>query len=211
MGRTSVQITPYGMSRIVSLFDHLYRKGIRDAHRERNEGLCREHIEATSVAGFFGFIETDPKVEWGEWGIELARITRRTGFSNIISEILRLDRRFGSTYLSCAFTIAQGFYNLGIKHYIEHPNADDVANLNPRTRVFWTDEGIKNGKIDHWIQEVQSLAFELERRDAKIWEEYPTAYARNHALKPGQYEIFRQRINMVRTKTKSDHNFSIYD
>lgn len=199
------------MSKIIGILDHCYRKGVMDAYASRNEGLCREHLAKTSEAGVFGFLDNERPWGWQEWALEIIKLTRYSAWGGIMSKIFSCADRFGTNHLSCVYVLTQAFYNKGIEDYIRWPNGSDITAFQAQNRLYWTANGVKTAKINHWIEDVQSLTLSLEERDALVWENETASYARRHALKRGQYEWFRNRVPIAKLVGKNDRDFTIYD
>lgn len=192
-------ITRELVTKMVSLLDWAYRLGVESAFEANDEGLCHEFLERTAEPGVYGLLP-DLYMNWQEWALRLMSKARMTSWNGAMSRYLTLAGSFGSNYLSCFYVVAQRFYNEGVKAYLSAPHACDMSLFKAQRRVFWTAEGIK--KIDNrrYVDEIQLMCFELQRRDKEVWENSTAYDAKKIALKEKQYEWFIRSVGLAVAK-----------
>lgn len=191
-------ITRSVVSQIISILDYCYRLGVEAAREVEDEGLAREFIERTSKPGVYGLFSDNPVyVTWQEWTLRLMAKARSRCWNGGMVQYLNRMGRFSNNYLSCLIPISQVFHNRGISDYLNTPSAADFVQFQGRTRVWWTKNGLKPVNNRTWVDELQIISFDLERRDAEVWERETATQAKKVALTAKQYEMFRRSVGLV--------------
>lgn len=187
------------ISRMISLLDWVYRLGVEAAREVDDEGLAREFLERTEEPGVYGFFSDSPLyITWQEWSLRLMAKARSMSWNGGMVQFMTRLGRFGSNYLSCFLPCSMVFYRRGIEDYINAPGAVDFAIFQSKPRVWWTKKGLKPVNNSTWVDELQMISFDLERRDAEIWNsENATSAKRRVALTQKQYELFRRSVGLV--------------
>lgn len=172
--------------------------GVESARELEDEGLAREFLERTKEPGVYGLLSATPLyTTWQEWTLRLMSKARSTCWNGAMMQFFNRMGRFGTNYLSAFMPISQMFYNKGISDYLNAPNAVDFALFQSRSRVWWTSKGLKNVNPRQWVDELQLMSFDLERRDAVVWERETAFMAKKVALTAKQYEMFRRSVGIV--------------
>lgn len=199
-----VFVTKTIISRMLSLLDFCYKKGVEAARTAQDEGLSREFLERTQDAGEYGLLSEDPiYVDWEEWMIRLRNSARESAWSGVMAKFIRDDiRAFGANYLSAFIPVSFCFYRRGIKDFNDAPGGADYEVFMGRNRVWWTPSGLRNIKPEEYVDYIQILTFSLQRRDQAVFEtEGMTVYkAKKRALTPKQYDSFRMAVGLASNK-----------
>lgn len=189
-------ITRDVVQKMISLLDWSYRLGVEGAYEVNDEGLCLEFLERTAQPGVYGLLP-DLYMGWLEWSLRLMSKARSTSWNGTMSRYLQAAGRFGSNYLSCFYLLAQHFYNWGVKSYISAPYSNDIELFRSKTRVLWTEKGLKPINNRRYVDEVQMICFDLQRRDKEIWEREADYNAKKVALKEKHYEWFIRAVGLA--------------
>ena len=186
------------VSKMISLLDYCYRLGVEAARELEDEGLAREFLERTQEPGVYGLLSASPVyITWREWTLRLMAKARSTCWNGTMMKFFSRMGRFGSNYLSAFLPISQVFYNKGVSDYLNAPGAVDFAIFQGQNRVWWTAKGLKKANSIEWVDELQLVSFDLERRDSAILESETAYNAKKVALTPKQYEMFRCRVGLA--------------
>ena len=186
------------VSRMISLLDWVYRLGVESAREVEDEGLCREFLDRTKEPGVYGLLSENPVyITWQEWTLRLMAKARSTSWNGAMVQFLNRLGRFGSNYLSAFIPCSMVFYCRGISDYLNAPTAVDFAMFQSKSRVWWTKNGLKAVNNRTWVDELQMICFDLERRDAEVWERETAIKAKKIALTQKQYEMFRRSVGLV--------------
>ena len=195
---TQLVITRDLVYRMISLLDYCYRLGVEAAREVDDEGLAREFLGRTQQAGVYGLLSASPVyIGWKEWCLRLMSRARSMSWSGSMTRFFSCMGRFGANYLSVFLPISQAFYNRGVSDYYDAPNGADFALFQSRSRVWWTSKGLKSVKPRTWVDELQMVSFDLERRDAEVWGRESVYNAKKVALTSKQYEMFRRSVGLV--------------
>ena len=191
-------ITRGVVSQIISILDYCYRLGVEAAREVEDEGLCREFLDCTKEPGVYGLLSENPVyITWQEWTLRLMAKARSTSWNGGMVQYLNRMGRFSNNYLSCLIPLSQVFHNRGISDYLNAPTAVDFAMFQSKSRVWWTKNGLKAVNNRTWVDELQMICFDLERRDAEVWERETAIKAKKVALTQKQYEMFRRSVGLV--------------
>ena len=191
-------ITKAVLSRMLSLLDYCYRLGVESAREVEDEGLCREFLERTKEPGVYGLLSENPVyITWQEWTLRLMAKARSTSWNGAMVQFLNRMGRFASNYLSCFLPCSMVFYCRGVSDYINAQGAVDFAMFQGRSRVWWTKNGLKPVNNRTYVDTIQLLTFDLQRRDAEVWERETAIKAKKVALTQKQYEMFRRSVGLV--------------
>lgn len=137
---------------VLSLLDHCYARGVKDACNSKDEMMCREFLEKTDIPGNFGFMwkDRDSRFDLNTWGPRqfiteimyistLESIQNRKKIFDFLSKILN-----PSIYHFCILHIAQEFYKQGMLDYMKYPNPQKLYTiLDKPTNKVWTENGAK--------------------------------------------------------------------
>lgn len=138
---------------ILSLFDHCYARGVKDACNVKDEMMCQEFIKKTDTPGIFGFLwkDRDARFDVNTWD-NRQFIMEIIYLSTINKSVLNKNKLFRylariihvTTYHFCLLHIAQEFYKQGMLDYLKHPNANKLYTIlqNPNG-MEWTLDGAK--------------------------------------------------------------------
>ena len=122
-------IQPTAVSRMITLFDRVYKLGVEDGCRyAHDEGRCREHIKTTNEPGRFGMIRDGYTSDAVDWQITLQKQAKEMSvYEPVRKMFVRMGKWAASNYYSCILPIAQDFYNKGVEDYLANPNAEEIA------------------------------------------------------------------------------------
>lgn len=185
---------------IIALVDYCYRKGVEDAHRIDDEGLAREFLEKVSRVGVYGFLNEDGiTMSWKEWTLRLMAKARMTSWNGAMSRYFSLiGARPNQNYLGVFIPVSQAFYTKGVRNYVDNPHSANSTLFQEKTRVFWTAKGLQNVNTRRYTDEIQLCCFDLQRRDAKVWETHTVSEANKlGAIKPKQYDSYIRAIGLA--------------
>lgn len=154
------------ISRLISLFDRLYKLGVEDGCRfGGDEGLCRSHIEATREPGSFGLVRDGYFSDALDWQLTLLRQAKA---AKIYASVHRLLVRMGAwgavNYLSCILPLAQDFYNLGLSDYLDNPGADSPVTFMGQRRRWWGGRRVDNYG---YVETIQTFCGRRMRSEAE--------------------------------------------
>lgn len=195
---TQPTVTKNLVSQMISLLDWVYRLGVESAREVEDEGLCREFLERTKEPGVYGLLsETPVYTTWEEWTLRLMAKARSTSWNGSMVKFFTKMGKFSANYLSAFLPCSLMFYRRGIEDFINAPAAADFAMFQSRTRVRWTMSGLKPVNNRTWVDELQMMCFDLERRDAEVWERETKYEAKKVALTTKQYEMFRRSVGLA--------------
>lgn len=158
------------VSRLLTLFDRIYKLGVEDGYNNsHDEGLCREHIETTNIPGNFGLIRDGFISDEIDWQLTLQREAK---VMKIYEPIRKMFIRMGawarSNFYSCILPIAQDFYNMGVEDYLANPGADTIATFMGERRVWW---GGKRVDTYGYVEKIQGFCGKRMRSEAAALEE----------------------------------------
>lgn len=200
---TQPTVTKDTIAKMISLLDWCYRLGVEAAYDLQDEGLAREFVGRTSKPGVYGFLTEEPVyITWQEWTLRLMAKARSTSWSGSMNRYFNAMGRFGANYLSAFLPLTQVFLCKGVNDYYSAPSGADMAMFNSKTRVWWTPKGLRTIKNDEWVSELQMQSYDLERRDAEVWESNTAYEAKKVALTAKQYCMFRRCVGLVMMKGK---------
>lgn len=183
--------------KMISLLDWSYRLGVNNAYQANDEGLCRAFIEKTSQPGMYGFITDDYNVGVLEWQLRLTKEARLTSMFGSMYQYFGRMGRFGQNYLSVFLPIAQDFYNKGVQDYCAAPYACDMARFNSARRVWWSPKGLLNVKPREYVETIQLMCFDRQRRDSAYLEENAADYkAQKVALRAQHYDWYIRAVGL---------------
>lgn len=162
-------ITRPDVSRLLTLFDRIYKLGVEDGYRySHDEGLCREHIETTGHPGNFGLIRDGFISDETDWQLTLLREAKAM---KIYEPVRRMFIRMGawarSNYYSCILPIAQAFYNMGVEDFLANPNADTITTFMEERRIWW---GGKRVDTYGYVEKIQCFCGKRMRSEAAALE-----------------------------------------
>ena len=184
--------------KMVSLLDWSYRLGVNNAHQVNDEGLCRAFIEKMSQPGLYVFITDDHNIGVLEWQLRLTKEARLTSMFGSMYQYFGRMGRFGQNYLSVFLPIAQEFYNKGVLDYCEAPYACDMARFNDARRVWWSPKGLLNVKNREYVETIQLMCFDRQRRDSAYLEDNAADYkAKRVALRAQHYDWFIRSVGLA--------------
>lgn len=137
---------------ILSLFSHVYARGVCDACRIKDEMMCQEFIAKTDIPGNFGFLwkDRDGRFDMNTWDnrqfiMEIIYLSTNEKVLNKKKLFQYLTKIINpTTYHFCLLHIAQEFYKQGILDFLKHPNANKLYTIlqNPNG-MEWTLNGAK--------------------------------------------------------------------
>lgn len=179
--------------------DWAYKLGVEGAYETNDEGQCADFLEKAAEPGVYGLLP-DLYMGWQEWSLRLMAKARMTSWNGAMSRYLTLAGRFGSNYLSCFYVVAQRFYNEGVRAYVAAPHACDMSVFKAQTRVLWSRDGMKRIDNRRYVDEIQLMCFELQRRDKAVWDNSTAYEARKVALRDKYYDWFIRAIGLAITK-----------
>lgn len=137
---------------ILSLFDHCYARGVKDACNAHDEMMCREFIEKTDKPGCFGFLWKDRDVRFDlhtwdskQFVMEIMYLSMQETIQNKRNLFQYMTRIINpTTYHFCLLYIAQEFYKQGMQDFLKHPNSNKLYTImQSPTGMIWTLDGAK--------------------------------------------------------------------
>lgn len=157
------------VSRLLTLFDRVYKLGVEDGYRHsHDEGLCREHIETTNYPGNFGLIRDSFISDAVEWELTLKG---QAHIMKIYNPIRKMFNRMGAwavcNYFSCILPIAQDFYNMGVEDFLANPSADTITTFMEERRIWW---GGKRVDTYGYVEKIQGFCGKRMRSEAAALE-----------------------------------------
>lgn len=157
------------VSRLLTLFDRVYKLGVEDGYRHsHDEGLCREHIETTNYPGNFGMIRDGFISDEIDWQLTLQREAKAMKIYEPIRKMfIRMGAWARSNFYSCILPIAQDFYNMGVENFLANPNADTITTFMEERRVWW---GGKHVDTYGYVEKIQGFCGKRMRSEAAALE-----------------------------------------
>lgn len=199
-------ITRDTILKMVSLLDFCYRLGVNHAYAQNDEGLAREFIDKHAETGVYGFLTDEGNVSVLEWQLRLTKEARLTSMYGSMYQYFNHMGRFACNYLSCFLPIAQDFYNKGVKDYYDAPDGCDIAQFNDARRVWWSQKGLLKVVAREYVEEIQLMCFERQRRDTAYLEEHRGNYkATKVALIPIRYDWFIRAVGLALSAKTKDY------
>lgn len=157
---------------MVKMFDELYRQGINDCIAADDDGRCREFLEATSQPSVYGLLTDGVYIGPKEWQLRLQLIAGRISLK---SPMYRLFCRMGNyltNYLGCFLPLACDFYRKGVKDALEYGHLFDASKFSGKTRVWLTDNGVKNVSNYEYKNAIQQMCFDRQRAEQSFMDGY---------------------------------------
>lgn len=157
------------VSRLLTLFDRIYKLGVEDGYRySHDEGLCREHIETTNYPGNFGLIRDGFISDEIDWQLTLQREAKAMKIYEAIRKMfIRMGAWARSNFYSCILPIAQEFYNMGVEDFLANPNADTITTFMEERRIWW---GGKRVDTYGYVEKIQGFCGKRMRSEAAALE-----------------------------------------
>lgn len=157
------------VSRLLTLFDRVYKLGVEDGYNNsHDEGLCREHIETTNYPGNFGLIRDGFISDEIDWQLTLQREAKAMKIYEAVRKMfIRMGAWARSNYYSCILPIAQEFYNMGVEDFLANPNADIITTFMEERRVWW---GGKRVDTYGYVEKIQGFCGKRMRSEAAALE-----------------------------------------
>lgn len=185
------------VSKLISLFDRLYKLGVEDALQFlHDEGMCREHISVTSTPGKFGLLRDGFISDEIDWQLTIQQQAKVMG---VYAPIRRMLTRMGawakSNYFSCILPLAQDFYNLGIKDALKKPSGDSFDSFSELRRRRWGQRSALDNYA--YVELIQLFCGNRMRCEADVIESLaemgePTPEQRS--------EVYRLRRSVLKTR-----------
>lgn len=157
------------VSRLITLFDRIYKLGVEDGYRySHDEGLCREHIETTNYPGNFGLIRDGFISDEIDWQLTLQREAKAMKIYEAVRKMfIRMGAWARSNFYSCILPIAQEFYNMGVEDFLANPNADTITTFMEERRIWW---GGKRVDTYGYVEKIQCFCGKRMRSEAAALE-----------------------------------------
>lgn len=157
------------VSRLLTLFDRVYKLGVEDGYNNsHDEGLCREHIETTNYPGNFGLIRDGFISDEIDWQLTLQREAKAMKIYEAVRKMfIRMGAWARSNYYSCILPIAQDFYNMGVEDFLANPNADTITTFMEERRIWW---GGKRVDTYGYVEKIQCFCGKRMRSEAAALE-----------------------------------------
>lgn len=191
--------------RMIGLLDWCYRLGVKQARELNDEGLAREFLDKVSQTGVYGFLNEDGiTMGWKEWTLRLMAKARMTSWNGAMTRYFSLiGSRPNQNYLGAFIPVSEAFYAKGVRDLIDNKQSFDYALFQEKTRVFLTAKGFQNINVRRYVDEIQLCCFDLQRRDAAVWES-KTPYEANKlgAMKSQHYEWYRRAMGLALMSNK---------
>lgn len=185
---------------IIALVDYCYRHGVEDAHFISDEGLAREFLDKINQVGVYGFLnEENETMSWKEWTLRLMAQSRMTNWNGAMTRYFDLiGSKVNQNYLGAFIPVSQAFYARGVKDYITNPYSCDFGLFSNKKRVYWTEKGLMKINNRRYVDDIQLCAFDLQRRDNKIYEHNEQSAAKKMgALTQKQYDWFIRAVGLA--------------
>ena len=159
------------VSRLITLFDRVYKLGVEDGYRHsHDEGLCREHIETTNYPGNFGLIRDGFISDEIDWQLTLQREAKVMKIYEPIRKMLiRMGAWARSNFYSCILPIAQDFYNMGVEDFLADPNADTITTFMEERRIWWGGKRIPMAMWRRYKASAVNVCAVRQRRWRDLW------------------------------------------
>lgn len=166
---TQPLITKPDVSRLLRLFDRMYKLGVEDGYQHSyDEGLCREHIETTNYPGNFGLIRDGFISDEIDWQLTLQREAKAMKIYEAVRKMfIRMGAWARSNFYSCILPVAQDFYNMGVEDFLANPSADTIITFMEDRRVWW---GGKRVDTYGYVEKIQGFCGKRMRSEAAALE-----------------------------------------
>lgn len=195
-------ITRSTVSSIISLLDVMYHWGALHAHRLGDEGAAMEFLESHAEVGVYGFLtDNAPNVGVLEWQLRLIKEARLTSMYGTMYNYLNRAGRYGQNYLSVFYEVAKAMYLRGIRDYYECGGSADMAVFADTKRAWLTSNGIRKVNNTEWVQEIQLICFDEQRKHAAYLETHADDYkAKKVALRGQHFQWFIRAVGLALQK-----------
>lgn len=137
MGISNI-ITRKNVKPLLRLFDHYYKKGIRDAIEKGDDFFCRDFVERMREPKVFGFLDTPYVLTWKEWRF-YAYPECRMNKLNSAAPILDGIKTY-TGHIAAILPMLMDFYLKGIKDWCEYPNRGNWARFQSRPYARWGEK-----------------------------------------------------------------------
>lgn len=131
-------ITRKNVKYLLRLFDHYYKKGIKDAIERNDDFFCREFVEKMTAPRTFGFLDTPYSLTWKEWRFYAypeCRMNRLNSAAPILDSI-----KLYTGHVAAILPMLMDFYLKGINDWLEYPNSGHWARFHNRPYARWGDK-----------------------------------------------------------------------
>lgn len=164
---------------VMSLLDHCYARGVKDACNSKDEMMCREFIEKTDEPGQFGFLwkDRDSRFDLNTWSpsqfiVEMVgiayidKVLHRNKLNKFLSRIIN-----PTIYHFCLLHVAQEFYKQGMLDYLKNPNPSKLYTiLNSPTNKIWERGGAKRKDRNFTLFRIQNACNDRALRSEEVLE-----------------------------------------
>lgn len=147
-------ITRKNIKPLLRLFDHYYKKGVKDAMDMRDECYCLSFSERMRAAKTFGFLDTPYVLSWKEWRF-YAYPECRIARLNIAAPILDGIKTY-TGHIAAILPMLMEFYLKGIRDWCASPLNGNWALFKNRTYARWGDK-IRYPAWDAVIDDLQIM------------------------------------------------------
>lgn len=164
---------------VMSLLDHCYARGVKDACNSKDEMMCREFLEKTDIPGQFGFLwkDRDSRFDLNTWSsrqfiTEMMSIAVIDKVQNRLKLFKFLQRIINpSTYHFCLLHVAQEFYKQGMLDYLKNPNPTKLYTiLDTPTNKIWEKDGAKKKDRRFTLFRIQNACNDRALRSEEVIE-----------------------------------------
>jgi hypothetical protein len=128
-------ITRKNVKPLLRLFDHYYKKGVKDAMDRGDDFFCRDFTERMRSAKTFGFLDTPYILNWKEWRF-YAYPECRMAKLNSAAPILDGIKTY-TGYIAAVLPMLMEFYLKGIKDWCDYPISGNWARFYNRPYSRW--------------------------------------------------------------------------
>lgn len=193
---------------MVRMFDELYRKGVNDCIATEDDGRCREFLDATAEPGVYGVLTDEFLINAKEWQLRLQVVAGRISLKSPMYRLFCMMGNYLSNYLGCFLPLACDFYRKGISDALNHGHKLNLAIFNCKTKVWLTENGLRNVSNDDYKNEIQQMCYNRMRAEQMFMDGYKdvrtTKYqrigesdARKRVRNPKHWEMFVVRISAL--------------
>ena len=158
-------ITRQNVKPLLRLFDHYYKKGIKDAMDRNDDFYCRDFAEKMRAPKSFAFLDTPYLLTWKEWRFYAypeCRMNRLNSAAPILDGI-----KTYTGYIAAVLPMLMDFYLKGIHDWLEYPNKGNWARFYNRPYARW-GEKIRFPAWDAVLEDLQLMMIDRSHLEEEV-------------------------------------------
>ena len=131
-------ITRDNVKPLLRLFDHYYKKGVKDAIERHDDFYCRDFVEQMRSSKRFGFLDTPYVMTWKDWRFYAYPECRKKKLTKAAIVLDRIKTYTG--HIAAILPMLMEYYLMGIKDWCEYPNSGKFVIFESTNYAKWSDK-----------------------------------------------------------------------